>query len=133
MTTKPERDIEKIYATKEIVAFLAGRKGPLSATAKSPNTAESSPKIQRKASLGTIPDFAYSGKGFRLSGTAPGSPAEAAGLKQGDVIVKINTTAIENLKDFSGVLKTLKPGDKISITFLREKKKITTEAVLVVR
>ncbi len=119
--------------TKEIVVFLAGRKKPLSATAKSPNTAEPSPKVRRKASLGTIPDFAYSGKGFRLSGTAPGSPAEAAGLKQGDVIIKINNTAIESLKDFSDVLKTLKPGDKISITSLRKKKKITTEAVLVGR
>ena len=121
-------------ATKEIVEFLAGREGPLSAAAKSPDTAEPSPKARRKASLGTIPDFAYSGKGFRLSGTAPGSPAEAAGLKQGDVIIKIDNTAIESLKDFSNVLKTLKaPGDKISITFLREKREITTEVVLVER
>jgi aminopeptidase N len=116
--------------TKEAVEFLAARPEPLTAAGKSPGTAEAAPKGPRRASLGTVPDFAYSGKGFRLSGTSPGSPAEKAGLKQGDVIVKINNTAIKGLRDFSDALKALKPGDKVSITYLRGEKQCTAAAVV---
>jgi C-terminal processing protease CtpA/Prc len=114
--------------TKEVVEYLAGREEPLSSTLKPGTAAQPAPKTERKVSLGTIPDFAYSGKGFRLSGVVEGSPAEAAGLKEGDVIIKINSTAIAGLQDFSDVLKTLKPGDKVSITFMREGEETTVEA-----
>ena len=39
-------------------------------------------------------------------------------------------TAVESLRDYSNVLKAMKPGDKVSITYLREGKEITTKAVL---
>jgi S1-C subfamily serine protease len=81
-------------------------------------------------SLGTIPDFAYQGKGFRLSGVMPGSPAEAAGMMEGDVIIKINAVPISGLKDFSDILKTLKPEDRVSIQFLRESTERNVEAVV---
>jgi hypothetical protein len=113
---------------KEVIEYLAGREEPLSSALKPGTAAQPAPKTERKVSLGTIPDFAYSGKGFRLSGVAEGSPAEAAGLKEGDVIIKINSTAIAGLQDFSDVLKTLKPGDKVSITFLRNGKEAAAEA-----
>ena len=83
---------------------------------------------ERKVSLGTIPDFAYSGKGFRLSGVVPGSPAEKAGFRDGDVITAINAKPVESLKDFSDILKTVQPGDKVAITFLRESKEMSVEA-----
>jgi hypothetical protein len=114
--------------TKEVIEYLAGREEPLSSALKPGTAAQPAPKTERKVSLGTIPDFAYGGKGFRLSGVVEGSPAEAAGLKEGDVIIKINSTAIAGLQDFSDVLKTLKPGDKVSITFMREGKETTVEA-----
>ncbi len=112
---------------KEAVEYLAGREPPLTAMLKSQTPAEKSPVSERKVGLGTIPDFAYSGKGFRLSGVAAGSPAEAAGLKEGDIIVRMNGSAVESLKDFSDILKTLKPGDKVSISFLRDGKETTIE------
>ena len=40
-------------------------------------------------SLGTVPDFAFQGKGVRLDGTTPGSPAAVAGLQSGDVVIRI--------------------------------------------
>jgi len=57
-----------------------------------------------------------------------GSPAEAAGLKESDIIVKMNGRVVEGLKDFSDILKTLNPGDKISIIYLREGKETDIQA-----
>ena len=115
---------------KEAVEYLAGRPEPLTGAGKATAGAQTSPKKERKVSLGTIPDFAYQGKGFRLSGVMPASPAEAAGMQEGDVIIKINTAPVSGLKDFSEILKTLKPGDRVSILFLRASKEMKVEAVV---
>ncbi len=108
--------------TKEVVEYLANRELSLTSTLKAGAETQAGPKTERKVSLGAIPDFAYNGKGVRLSGVVEGSPAAAAGLKEGDVIVKMNAAPITGLKDFSDFLKTLKPGDKVSITFTRDGK-----------
>ena len=113
--------------TKEVIEYLSNREGPLSSTLKPGARTQTAPTTERKVNLGTIPDFAYSGKGFRISGVVAGSPAEAAGLEEGDVIVKVNSSAIAGLKDFSDILKTLKPGDKVFITFMRDGKEATVE------
>jgi aminopeptidase N len=114
--------------TKEAVAYLAEREHPLTILSeKAPAVAGPSAKIERKVSLGTIPDFSYKGKGFRLSGVVRESPAEAAALKEGDIIVKMNGTTIESLKDFSDMLKTLHPGDKVSIIYIRDGKETIAE------
>ena len=109
--------------TREVIEYLSSREGPLSSTLKPGAVAQTAPTSERKVSLGTIPDFAYSGNGFRISGVVAGSPAEAAGLKEGDVIVKVNASTVAGLKDFSDILKTLKPGDKVLVTFMRDGKK----------
>ncbi len=111
---------------KEIVIYLATGEMPLTAAmeTKRPETAE---KKERKVSLGTIPDFGYNGEGYRLSGVMPGSPAETAGLKAGDVIVRINSETVHGLKDVSDILKSLAPGSRVSITFLRAGKEATVQ------
>ncbi len=118
--------VKAASVAQEAVLYLAEREGPLttSSQAGKPDTAPTTP---RKAGIGTIPDFAFSGKGFRLSGVVAGSAAEAAGLKEGDVIVRMNDSTIESLKDFSDILKTLKPGDKVSIIFMRQGKESSVE------
>jgi len=118
---------------KEVIEYLAKREEPLANTLKPGSHVESVVQKSRKISLGIIPDFAYSGKGCRLAGVVPGSPAESSGLREGDVIVKIGSNAVHNLRDLSNVLKSLHPGDRISITFLRVGKEMTTEAEVVMR
>jgi aminopeptidase N len=116
--------------TKEVLEYLANRPEPLSSTLKPGAPTKSSTTSERKVSLGTVPDFAYQGKGFRLSGVAPGSPAEAAGLREGDIIIAINGLEVMGLKGFSDVLKSLSPGDRISVTFLRDGGERTAETVV---
>jgi hypothetical protein len=129
----PEGLLKVASVAKEVIEYLAKREEPLTNILKPSSHVESAPKKTRKVSLGIIPDFAYSGKGCRLSGVVPGSPAESSGLREGDVIVRIGSNAVHNLRDFSNVLKSLNPGDRISITFLRADKEMTAEAEVVVR
>jgi serine protease Do len=57
------------------------------------------------------------------------SGAEKAGLKENDIITKINDTKITEPDDLSAAIKKQKPGDKVTVTFLRDKKeqKVTAE------
>jgi aminopeptidase N len=117
---------------REAIDYLAGREGRLTA----PN-AEPSPQTPdryrpgRRAALGTVPDFAYSGEGVRLSGVNPGSPAEGAGLREGDVVVAVNGQPVHTLKEYADVLRGLEPGDAVTIRFLRggEPRSVETRAV----
>jgi hypothetical protein len=120
--------LEKVTSVaREVVDYLADRKEPLTSELRQGSAAIAPSTSARKVSLGTIPDFAYSGKGVRISGVVAGSPAEAAGLKEGDIIAQMNGSPVESLKNFSDILKTLKPGDKASIVFLRDGKESTVQ------
>ena len=87
----------------------------------------------RRVSLGTIPDFAYEGAGVRLSGVVPGSPAEKAGLTAGDIIVRLGSTTIPDLRAFADALKPLNPGDKVRVVFTRDGKERSIETEVVGR
>jgi len=117
----------------EVIAYLAGRKEPMTNTLTPVPSNKITSKKERKVSLGTIPDFAFQGDGFRLSGVVPGSPAQACGLRQGDIIVSIGSDAVHNIKELADILKSLNPGDRISITFRRQGKEMTAEAKLAER
>ena len=68
-------------------------------------------------------------KGAEVESVTEGSAAEKAGLKKGDIIKTINDRKIETPNDLSKEIKEHKPGDKVSITILRDKKeqKLTAE------
>jgi membrane-associated protease RseP (regulator of RpoE activity) len=68
------------------------------------------------AYLGTIPDFSQTEGGVLLSGVREGSPAEQAGLVQGDVIVKFDDVRIGNLYDYAYALRSRKPGQPVRLT-----------------
>lgn len=58
------------------------------------------------------------------------TPAEKAGLKAGDVIVKFNDKDISNAGDVTEVLADLEKGDKADIQIIRHNKKKTVTAEL---
>ncbi|HET6513659.1 MAG TPA: PDZ domain-containing protein [Thermodesulfovibrionales bacterium] len=113
--------------------LLAAREKPLTATAKNDERRSTDSGKERKVSLGTVPDFGFGGKGYRLSGVVPGSPADACGLKEGDIIIRINSTPVAGLKDLSDILKSLVPGTSVSITFMRDGKEMTVETEVKVK
>lgn len=68
--------------------------------------------------------------GVLVGGSGAGTPAAAAGLKQGDIIVKVDTTAITNDADLYAILRAKKPGDTLSVTFDRGGKEQTVQVTL---
>lgn len=82
-----------------------------------------------KVSLGTIPDYAYTGKGLRLDGVRPDAPAARGGLARGDVIVKVGTHDIGNIHDFMFALGELEPGREVSVEVDRDGKRVTLKVV----
>lgn len=92
--------------------------------------AQQRPTEGARAYLGTIPDFGSQDAGYKLSGVTPGSPADKAGLRGGDVITKIGSKEIKNIYDLMYVLQEIKPGDKIVIKYLRNGNKETAEATV---
>lgn len=67
--------------------------------------------------------------GVLINDISKESAAEKSGLKKGDIITKIDDEKIEDPDDLSKEIRKHKPGDKVTVTFLRDKKeqKITAE------
>jgi aminopeptidase N len=120
---------------KEAVEYLAARPEPLTSTltaakeSSSPQTKQ--PHKKRRVVLGTVPAYDYTGKGVRLDGVTTGSPAEKAGLQEGDILIRIGETEIEDLETFSDILKTLQAGNEITIVYKRDniEHSVTTKVV----
>jgi len=80
-----------------------------------------------KVTLGVMPDFAYSGKGFRIDGATDGKPGANAGLKAGDVIIKLGDYPIDEIQSYMKALSNFKKGDKATLIYKRGEETIQTE------
>ena len=59
-----------------------------------------------------------------------GSPAEKAGIKEGDIITKVDDTTINETASITSVLGKHKVGDKVTLTIIRGSKTITLDVTL---
>jgi aminopeptidase YwaD len=73
-----------------------------------------------RVSLGTVPDYAADVDGMKLTDVRPKSPAEAAGLKGGDVIVQIGAREIHNIDDYMACFGELQPGVAVPVVVVRD-------------
>jgi hypothetical protein len=82
------------------------------------------------AYLGSIPDMTDNPGGVRLSGTRAGSPAEQAGLKAGDILVRIGSHDVPDLQAMTEALRSHQPGDEVELVFRRDGQEMKTRVVL---
>lgn len=80
--------------------------------------------------LGTVPDFTPVERGVRLAGVTESSPAEAAGLWPGDVLVGLGEHEVGDLYDFTAALRAHRPGDEVELRVLRDGSEIVLHATL---
>ena len=82
---------------------------------------------ENRAMLGVTTEKAD--EGAEIQEVSKESAAEKAGLKVGDIITKVGDTKIEDADDLSKAVKSHKPGEKVTVTYMRDKKeqKVTAE------
>lgn len=70
------------------------------------------------------------GFGALLTAVTPGSPADKAGLRAGDVIVAVDDERITLATDLADVIRRYKPGDEVRITYRRDGKEHSVRVAL---
>jgi C-terminal processing protease CtpA/Prc len=95
-------------------------------------------RISRSGSnvaMGIMPGYADSSEtpGLKIEGVLEGGPAEAAGMKDGDRIVKIGSMDVKGIYDYMGALRNNKPGDEVEVVVLRDGNKVTVKVKLASR
>ena len=68
--------------------------------------------------------------GVKIMQVTDESAAEKAGLKSGDIIVKIDEKKIEDPEDVTSTIRKHKPNDKVTITYKRNDKEVKATATL---
>ena len=118
------------------VAALAARVIERLATDARPVYAKVSPPARRRGGPSGGAFFGISATprpgadGLRLSNVVPGTAAAQAGLREGDVIVRFAGAPVEGFEDFRAMVRERRPGDTISVLYLRDGEAHTTSATL---
>jgi putative serine protease PepD len=73
----------------------------------------------------SVGDSTGSTQGAVIGTVTAGSPADKAGLQQGDLITKIDGKAIGGADDVVATIRGHKPGDKVAIDYVRNGKAAT--------
>ena len=129
---KPSDDEDKIdyngmlRITRYIEALIASLNddGKLAFTKTEEVNAEDTPRF--KVTLGVVPDYLYDGRGMRIDGITDGKPAANAGLKVGDVVVKLGTIEVTDMMAYMKGLGQFNKGDTAPIKVLRDGKELDT-------
>jgi hypothetical protein len=113
----------------DLVRRLDARTGPLTFVDAPPPAPVASGGGNRP-SLGTIPDMASEPGGVLLQGVRPGSAAETAGIRAGDILVGMGEYTIANLQDFTNALSHFKAGDHVDVRIRRGAETLTLPVTL---
>jgi S1-C subfamily serine protease len=85
------------------------------------------------ASLGSIPDYAGppgGAPGVLLAGVRPGGAAEKAGMRRGDILIRLGKHEIRSVQDLGFVLSAVRPGETLTAVVLRDGKETKLETTL---
>src|SRR5581483_7395910 len=87
-------------------------------------------KTVAHAYLGIRVEDSLSPQGAGVVDVVQDAPADRAGLQPGDVIVKLGGTTISSGDDLSSVIDSKRPGQTLSVTYVRDGKQHTTTVKL---
>src|SRR5690606_38260151 len=77
-------------------------------------------EIRSAALLGVQGD--HLGGNAHVNGVMPGSAAEKAGIKVGDIITKLDDEKVEDFKGLTELIATQQPGETVTLTIIRQGK-----------
>ncbi len=84
-----------------------------------------------KVVMGLSPNYADDGKpGMGVDAVSPDGPADRAGMKAGDRIIRINGKPIANIYDYMASTRNNNPGDSVEVVVLHEDKEQVLKVIL---
>ncbi|MFZ1635489.1 MAG: PDZ domain-containing protein, partial [Chitinophagales bacterium] len=86
---------------------------------------ENTPRF--KVTLGVIPDYAFAEKGMRIDGVTDGKPASVAGLKAGDIVIKLGEYDVVDMMGYMTALGKFSKGETTIVTIIRDKETLQLE------
>ncbi|MFN4242088.1 MAG: M28 family peptidase [Tepidisphaerales bacterium] len=98
---------------------------PSSPTPTPPVSADDAP-VRERVGLGLMPDMALRDRGMRIDAVAPGSAAERAGLRGGDILLQLDGTPIDSVEDLQAVYDRHAPGDTVTAVYERDGQQMET-------
>jgi hypothetical protein len=134
---RPSDDWDKInYAgMTQVIDLVESLVVRVAETAEPPQYVE----VQGRASIerdgsrpyfGSIPDFSSDADGYAIQGVAPGSPAETAGVKGGDVLIRLGGNQIGGLDDFDLALRKFSAGQEVEVVVRRDGQEVPLKVTL---
>ncbi|WP_186990625.1 M20/M25/M40 family metallo-hydrolase [Constantimarinum furrinae] len=129
---KPGDDADKLnYDGMQIISdYIYGVINELSnqgklAFRKTKNESEVVPEF--KVTLGVVPDYLFTGKGMRIDGVSEDKPAIKAGLKKGDIVVKMGEYDVTDMMSYMKTLSKFEKGEKTIVTVKRGEQPLEVE------
>jgi membrane-associated protease RseP (regulator of RpoE activity) len=118
-----------VRLAERVVRDLGDRPGRLTFQQAAPR-----PVAARQGSgvyLGTIPDMgAADVEGMRLTGVRAGSPADSAGMRAGDVIVRFGDHAVTDIYTYTDAMNAYQPGDEVNVEVIRDGQRVAVRVRL---
>ncbi len=118
---------------RESLVYLSERDRPLTSTLGDGSKQPARATKGRRVTLGTMPDFTFTGPGVKVGGITPNSPAAAAGILKGDILLTMDGKPLKDLRGFTDLLRESEPGDVAEFTIRRGDQELKLQATLKAR
>lgn len=129
---KPSDDADKvnyagILATVRLMASMIAMAPADRILEFQPTKNKSTQAPSFSVTLGVMPDYLFSGNGMKIDGVSAGRPADKAGMKAGDVVVKMGDIEVSDMQSYMRALGQFEEGDQTQVTYRREGERYTVK------
>ena len=113
-----------------VIEAVAGRPRPTYvALPAPPPRASGAPNSRGVAFLGVSPARTGISDGVRLGAVVPDGAAARAGMREGDIIIRLGEAPVQSFDELRAALQVRRPGDPVQVVYLRDGKDRTAQAV----
>ena len=70
------------------------------------------------------------GDGARVIGVVPGTAAERAGLREGDVLIRLGGVPLASFEDLRSAVREHRAGERVDVVFVRDGEQRSVTATL---
>src|SRR5262249_20969101 len=122
--------VRVLSIVRPVLLGVAGSSEPVPFVRVANEKEQQAPSRGLRVWVGGIPDYSEEGVGVKFSGVSPGSPAEKAGLRAGDVLVKFGPKEIRNIYDYTYALADHRAGELVTAIVKRDGQDVPLEITL---